>query len=207
MYDQLNKDNAKSFFEAYLSKKDLSLGWLTGRINQDMGIDISNYHPDNLLPLWAWARKKIDTVDAPYASDDMPIWYKYEVINHPNRGGAPYFSQHTAQIIDSLAYYLGDVFITSVAGAKWEIDPFPRSYYFCCPVVLGEDFEQYPIQFLLSVARESLRSKPDVSEQDKDGLLLKWYNSAIKDHLEYKQAIAENPAMADPRMKRGLRFK
>ena len=207
MYKQLNKDSAKEFFEIYLSKKDLSLDWLQDRLKQDVSVDISDYHPDNLLPLWAWARKKICTVQTPSANDDMPMWYEYEVVNHPNRGGPPYFSQSSAQVIDSVAYYLGEVFIRSVSGTKWDIDPFPKSYYFCCPVILGDHFEQYPIQFVLSAARESLRSKTNVSEQEQDSLLLKWYNSAIQDHLDYQQAIAEDPGMADPRMNRRIKFK
>jgi|GEM_PF-1311493 len=184
MYKQLNKDSAKEFFEIYLSKKDSSLDWLQDRLKKDICVDISDYHPDILLPLWAWARKKICIVQTSSANGDMPMWYDYEVVSHPNRGGAPYFSQSSAQIIDSAAYYLGEVFIRSVSGTKWDIDPFPKSYYFCCPVILGEDFEQYPIQFVLSAARETMRSKADVSEREKDSLLLKWYNSAIQDHLD-----------------------
>lgn len=92
-----------------------------------------DYSPESLIPLWQWARAIIHQAPTPPDLAELPIWYGPELIYSHHRGGALHFTKESAQIIDSVAYYLGEVFIRNVEGIKWDINPFPRSYYFFDP--------------------------------------------------------------------------
>ena len=183
-FSSLNKANAKAFFDICLVNKDRRLNDL----RQVPALhDKLDYSRASLLPFWAWFREGVLS-PSERVLGAIPFW----------------FDARGACIIDGLASYWGETLTHNIPEVKWDIDPFPKSPYFCYPCVRSEFFSSHP-QVLGRIFYSLVKERD--SRAEKSDALIAAFDQCLFDEKDYRAACAREGKQIDPRVKKRVVFK
>jgi len=160
MFEELTKKNSKEFYRLYLANKEAALADLFADAAQD-GISL-DFSPDSLTALWQWAYPQFEYCSQHPVSDDIPIWYQPEYVNHPHFSGPP-MTLKSIKIRDKLAYYFGEVLIRHIPNLHWELCEEKNSPYSNCPIINGAT-ATYPLRVVGNVLSRAVKKSPHHSE-------------------------------------------
>ena len=155
------KENARAFFDLYMSRKDKVLAEFIARSEATGGPKTSelNYTKESLVPLWLWVRDKTPYAPMHPPLDLLPPWYSFELITNPH-SQKTCFTPEAAANLDGLSYYFGETLLRYVPDTQWEIDPYIKGYFFGKPTIRSEFFTNYPIH--MNIIRASIyNEEPD----------------------------------------------
>jgi len=204
-FEKLTKRNARAFFELYVARKAKALHEL-GEISEKTGGPKAaelDFSAESLVPIWIWARDRMPMVKENGPNDLMPPWYDFELRLNPNNPNIR-FSPEAADLIDKLAYYWGETLIHNIQGTKWDIDPYPESFFYCRPVVRSEFLTQYPIRFIWGGGLAFFRDPKDPCVSGDS--VFKALERIKNDEAEYRVEYEKAGGHVDPRVRKKVTF-
>ena len=206
-FDTLTRENAKAFFDLYMSRKDKVLAEFMARSETTGGPKASelDYSKESLIPLWLWVRDKTPFAEQHPSLELLPPWYSYELVTNPYSRTICFTPEASANL-DGLSYYFGEVVLRNVPDAKWGIDPYLKEFHFCKPVVRSEFFTCYPIGSNITGA--CIYNKSPLDFRVAADSLASEIDTCIKDEARYRELYyAKGGKHDDPRVKKKIEFK
>ena len=199
------KENAKAFFDLYMSRKDKVLAEFMARSETTGGPKASelDYSKESLIPLWLWVRDK-----TPFAAQHPPLellppWYSFELVTNPH-SQKTCFTPEAAANLDGLSYYFGEVLLRYVHDVKWGINPYPKGFDFGKPTVQSEFFSSYPLG--MNIVRASIYNERSEDIRVEADSLAKTVQYCVSQEADYRADYIANGKHDDPRVKRRMKF-
>lgn len=200
------KENARAFFDLYMSRKDKVLADFIARSEATGGPKASelNYTKESLIPLWLWVRDRMPYAPQHPSLDLLPPWYSFELVTNPHSQSIC-FTPEAAANLDGLSYYFGETLLRYVPDTQWDIAPYPKDGYFGKPVVRSEFFAEYPVH--LNIIRASIYNEMPEHIRATPNSLARTLQQCVDDEADYRADYMANGKHSDPRVKRRVKFK
>jgi len=206
MFATLDKKNARAFFDLYMNRKEPVLAEFKARSETTGGPKASalNYSIESLTPLWAWLRKNAPFATEPPTLELRPPWYGFELITNPHNPGF-HLTPMAAANADGFAYYWGETLLRYIPDTKWDIDPFPKDWSYCKPVILSDFFVNDPLILSTGMIAGSNRDFSD-NRYGPDAIANK-LSSSIENEKRYREMCEAAGGHVDPRVRKPTIFK
>lgn len=200
------KENAKAFFDLYMSRKDKVLAEFIARSEATGGPKTSelNYTKESLVPLWLWVRDKTPYAPMHPPLDLLPPWYSFELIKNPH-SQKTCFTPEAAANLDGLSYYFGDTLLRYVPDTEWGINPYLKGFDFAKPCVQSEFFNLYPIGMNIVLASVYIEMPQDI--RINNNTLATALQQCIDQEADYRAHYMKLGKHDDPSTNRKAKFK
>lgn len=159
-FDKMTKNEAKFFFEYYISQSDERINYLKDYIQREGKNITFDYSPDSLVMLWNWYEKKITIIDKTKEEFELqcskyPKWMQDYISKEK-------VSNETLKIALDISFYFAEVVIRNNKEIKWGIFTSPASRMSVNqPTLLGfsDGIDLNPRLIVLNCIRKSARNK------------------------------------------------
>lgn len=190
-FHTLTKQNAKAFFELYMSRKDKVLAEFKARSEATGGPKVSelDYSEQSLIPLWLWVRDRTPHASEHPPLDLLPPWYEFELITNPH-SRTICFTPEAAHNLDGLSYYWGEVLLRNIPDTKWSIYPYRGEIYYCKPAVNSEFFSNYPLG--MNIVRASIYNEDHNERRVTSDSLVRALQACRDQDISYREYYRSN---------------
>ena len=160
-FDDMNKNDAKEYFDWYISQIGHRISVLKEYAHSENGDIIFDYTPESLIPLWDWYEQKIklikkSTKELEEEYKKYPKWV-HDSLSHKK------ISMDTLKIGMDIAIYFAEVVVRSCHGKiQWGYFTKPKNRMSVNePTLLGfkHDMDLNPRLIVLNCTRRSSREK------------------------------------------------
>jgi len=189
-FPELNKKEAKNYFDWFLAHLDERADYLREKISSSLNISEEqlDYSLDSFKPIWKWFLQVAEISKTPpkilKQLEKSLSGQPRSFISHMLNQSSKELSVFTEYVLRDIGMYIGKTFILNFSSLKWTIKHAPKSYvHVNVPLIVGfvDDNEEYPKPFYpdmdpIDIARTPAMNLFDNTQSEADlyNLCMKW---------------------------------